>query len=286
MPIDYDKLLAIKIPDVVQTYGEKETILYALGLGLGLDPMSEEALSFVTEPRLQALPTMATVLGYPGFWLRNLDTGVDWVKVLHGEQSVTLHRPLSPRGAVIGHNRVIDIIDKGPGKGALLYVERKVIDQHSGELLATLNQTAFCRGDGGFGGPKRDAPAPHPIPDRAPDLVCDLPTSPQSALIYRLSGDNNPLHSDPAIAKAAGYPRPILHGLASFGVAGYALLKSAAGCDPARLTSIAGRFSAPVFPGETIRTEIWRDGSVASFRARVMERDVIAINNGRAEVRA
>lgn len=288
MPIDYDKLLAIKIPDVVQTYGEKETILYALGLGLGLglDPMSEEALSFVTEPRLQALPTMATVLGYPGFWLRNLDTGVDWVKVLHGEQSVTLHRPLPPRGAVVGHNRVIDIIDKGPGKGALLYVERKVIDRQSGELLATLNQTAFCRGDGGFGGPKRDAPAPHPIPDRAPDLVCDLPTSPQSALIYRLSGDNNPLHSDPAIAKAAGYPRPILHGLASFGVAGYALLKSTAGCDPARLTSIAGRFSAPVFPGETIRTEIWRDGSVVSFRARVMERDVIAINNGRAEVRA
>lgn len=286
MPIDYDKLLAIKIPDVVQTYGEKETILYALGLGLGLDPTSEEALSFVTEPRLQALPTMATVLGYPGFWLRNLDTGVDWVKVLHGEQSVTLHRPLPPRGAVIGYNRVIDIIDKGPGKGALLYVERKVIDQHSGELLATLNQTAFCRGDGGFGGPKRDAPAPHAIPDRAPDLVCDLPTSPQSALIYRLSGDNNPLHSDPAIAKAAGYPRPILHGLASFGVAGYALLKSAAGCDPARLISIAGRFSAPVFPGETIRTEIWRDGSSVSFRARVVERDVIAINNGRAEVRA
>ncbi len=286
MPIDYDKLLAIKIPDVVQTYGEKETILYALGLGLGLDPMSEEALSFVTEPRLQALPTMATVLGYPGFWLRNLDTGVDWIKVLHGEQSVTLHRPLPPRGAVVGHNRVIDIIDKGPGKGALLYVERKVIDRQSGELLATLNQTAFCRGDGGFGGPTRDAPAPHAIPDRAPDLVCDLPTSPQSALIYRLSGDNNPLHSDPAIAKAAGYPRPILHGLASFGIAGYALLKSTAGCDPARLTSIAGRFSAPVFSGETIRTEIWRDGSVVSFRARVMERDVIAINNGRAEVRA
>lgn len=286
MPIEYDKLLAIKIPDVAHSYGDRETILYALGLGLGLDPMSEEALAFVTETRLRALPTMASVLGYPGFWLRNLDTGVDWVKVLHGEQAVTLHRPLPPRGSVIGHNRVIDIIDKGPGKGALVYVERRIVEQGSGALLATLRQTAFCRGDGGFGGPKRETPPPHTIPDRAPDLVCDLPTSGQTALIYRLSGDDNPLHSDPAVARAAGYPRPILHGLATFGMAGYAILKSVCACEPARLTTIAARFSAPVFPGETIRTEMWCDGAVVSFRARAIERDVVAINNGRAEVSA
>lgn len=286
MPIEYDKLLAIKIPDVAHSYGDRETILYALGLGLGLDPMSEEALAFVTETRLRALPTMASVLGYPGFWLRNLDTGVDWVKVLHGEQAVTLHRPLPPRGSVIGHNRVIDIIDKGLGKGALVYVERRIVEQGSGALLATLRQTAFCRGDGGFGGPKRETPPPHTIPDRAPDLVCDLPTSGQTALIYRLSGDDNPLHSDPAVARAAGYPRPILHGLATFGMAGYAILKSVCACEPARLTTIAARFSAPVFPGETIRTEMWCDGAVVSFRARAIERDVVAINNGRAEVSA
>ncbi len=286
MSIDYDKLLAIEIPDVAHRYGDRETVLYALGLGLGLDPMSEEALSFVTETRLRALPTMATVLGYPGFWLRNLDTGVDWVKVLHGEQAVTLHRPLPPRGSVIGHNRVVDIIDKGPGKGALVYVERRIVEQESGTLLATLRQTAFCRGDGGFGGPKRETPPPHAIPERAPDLVCDLPTSGQTALIYRLSGDDNPLHSDPSVARAAGYPRPILHGLASFGIAGYAILKMACGCEPARLSAIAARFSTPVFPGETIRTEMWRDGALVSFRARALERDVIAINNGRAEVSA
>jgi acyl dehydratase len=152
-------------------------------------------------------------------------------------------------------------------------------------LIGTVTQTIFCRGDGGFGGPPREAPAPHPIPARAPDVVCDLGTRPEMALIYRLSGDYNPLHAEPAFAKAAGFPRPILHGLGTFGVSGHALLKTMCGYDPARLASFGCRFSAPVFPGETIRTEMWRDGDVVSFRARVIERDVIAINNGRAEVR-
>ena len=116
--------------------------------------------------------------------------------------------------------------------------------------------------------------------------MCDLPTRPEAALIYRLSGDYNPLHSEPAHAKAAGFPRPILHGLATFGIAGHALLKTLCGYDPARLIAMEGRFSAPVFPGETIRTEMWRDGNVVSYRARVAGRDVIAITNGRAEIAA
>jgi acyl dehydratase len=125
----------------------------------------------------------------------------------------------------------------------------------------------------------------HVIPERAPDLVCELATRPEAALIYRLSADLNPLHADPAVAKAAGFPKPILHGLATFGVASHAVLKMVCGYDPARLASIAGRFSAPVYPGETIRTELWRDGDVVSFRAKVVERDVVAINNGRAALR-
>jgi len=165
-----------------------------------------------------------------------------------------------------------------------VFSERQVIDKASGALLATLKQTTFCRADGGFGGPQREAPAPHALPERAPDITCDLPTRPEMALIYRLSGDVNPLHAEPEFAKAAGFPRPILHGLATFGVAGHALLKSLCGYDPARLAAMAGRFSAPVYPGETIRTEIWRDGKVASFRARVLERDVVAVNNGRADI--
>jgi acyl dehydratase len=185
---------------------------------------------------------------------------------------------------VVGKTRVTEIIDKGPGKGALVFSERLVTDQESGEKIATATQTTFCRGDGGFGGAPRETPLPHAIPVRPPDLVCDLPTRPEAALIYRLSGDPNPLHVDPTVAEAAGFPRPILHGLATFGVACHAILKTICGYDPARLTAIAGRFSAPVFPGETIRTEMWNDDGLVSFRARVLDRDVIALNNGRAEI--
>jgi acyl dehydratase len=288
MAIVYEKLLALKIPEAEHSYTGKDTILYALGLGLGQDPINEAELAFVYEKNLKALPTFALVLGYSPTWLRNPDSGVTWNKVVHGEQALILHRPLATEATVIGRTRIVEVIDKGEGKGALVLSERQVVDKATGALIATLKQTTFCRADGGFGGPPREAPAPHPIPERAPDLVCDLPTRPEMALIYRLSGDINPLHAEPAFAKAAGFPRPILHGLASFGVAGHAILKAVCGYDPSRLTAMAGRFSAPVFPGETIRTEMWRqdnkDGGVVSFRARVVEREVIAVNNGRAEV--
>jgi acyl dehydratase len=284
VPINYEKLPALKIPEVEQTYGPKDTILYALGIGLGHDPLNEDELPFVYDKNLKVLPTFAVVLGWPGFWARDLDTGIDWVKLVAGEQGLVLHRPLPASGSIVGRTRVTEIIDKGPGKGALVYSERVVTDKASGEKIATVTQTTFCRGDGGFGGPPREAPPVHPIPERAPDFVADLATRSEAALIYRLSGDPNPLHVDPAVAKAAGFPKPILHGLATFGIAGHAILKAICGYDPAKLTAISGRYSAPVFPGETIRTEIWRDGNIVSFRARVVERDVIAINNGRAEV--
>jgi acyl dehydratase len=284
MPIVYEKLLALKIPDVEASYGPKDCMLYALGVGLGLDPTDERQLAFVYEKHLKALPTMAVVVGYPGFWAKELDTGIDWVKVVAGEHSLVLHKPLQPSGTVTSRTRVLDIVDKGTGKGAIIYSERTIDDKATGERIATIVQTTFCRGDGGFGGPSRETRPTHPIPDRAPDLVCDLPTRPETALIYRLSADPNPLHAEPAVAQAAGFPRPILHGLATFGVAGHAILKTLCGYDPAKLSAIAGRFSAPVFPGETIRTEMWRDGKVVSFRARVAERDVVALNNGRAEM--
>jgi acyl dehydratase len=284
MPIVYDKLLALKIPQVEHSYGPKDCMLYALGVGLGLDPLDQDQLAFVYEKSLKVLPTMAVVLGYPGFWVKELDTGIDWVKVVAGEYALALHRPLPAHGTVVGRTRVVEIVDKGAGKGAIVYAERSIDDKASGARIATIVQTTFCRGDGGFGGPPRAQRPVHAIPERTPDLTCDLPTRPEMALIYRLSADPNPLHADPVVAKAAGFPRPILHGLGTFGLAGHAILKTLAGYDPARLTAIAGRFSAPVFPGETIRTEMWRDGPLVSFRARVLERDVIAINNGRAEI--
>jgi acyl dehydratase len=288
MPLDYKKLLALEIPAVEHSYGPKDCMLYALGLGLGQDPVDADELAFVYEKNLKVLPTFAVMQGYAAYWLRRPEIGVTWEKVVHGEQGLVLHQPVAPQGSVIGRTCILDVVDKGAGKGALIYSERAISDKASGRLLATLTQTTFCRGDGGFGGPKREIPPPHALPERAPDLTCDLPTRPEMALIYRLSGDVNALHVDPDFAKAAGFPRPVLHGLATFGVAGHALLKAVCGYDPARLTAMAGRFSAPVFPGETIRTEFWRDNDedlgVVSFRVRVVERDVIAIDHGRAQV--
>jgi acyl dehydratase len=286
MSLNLDKLLSIKVPAVEQSYGPKDCILYALGLGFGQDPTDENELRFVYENNLRALPTWPLKQGYAPYWLRDGDYGLTFSHAVHGEQGIVLHAPVMTEGTVIGQERVVDVVDKGDGRGALIFSERAITDKASGRLLATLTQTTFCRADGGFGGPRerKDAAPPHAIPERAPDIVCDLPTRPEMALIYRLSGDINPLHADPAFARSAGFPRPILHGLATMGVAGHALLRTVCGYDPTRLTAMSVRFSAPVFPGETIRTEIWRDGGVISFRARVMERSVTAIDNGRARI--
>ena len=286
MAINHDKLLALKIPDAEHSYTERDTIFYALGVGVGHDPMDMRDLAYVYEPNLKTLPTYPVVLGYPGFWARDLDTGIDWVRLVNGEQGVRLHQPIPVRGTVVGRTRILDVIDKGAGKGALVYTERAVTDKASGALLATITQTQFCRADGGFGGPDKPTPPVHPIPDRAPDMVCDLTTRPEQALIYRLSGDRNALHADPEIARQAGFDRPILHGAATFGVAGHAVVKAACDGDASRIAAISGRFSAPVVPGETIRTEIWRDGNIVSYRCRIVGRDAIAMNNGRAEVRS
>ncbi len=286
MPFDPEKLLKRRFGEVSHVITRRDTILYALGVGYGSDPMDRDELKLVYERDLVAAPTMAAVLGTPGSWLHDPELGVDWVKIVHGEQAVTIHRPLPVAGTVIGRMRVTGIHDKGPGKGALVVTTREVVHQGTGELLATTMQSAFCRGDGGCGGSTGPAPVPPRMPERAPDLAVELPTLPQAALIYRLSGDSNPLHIDPDIATAAGYPRPILHGLATFGVAGRALLRGVCGYDTTRLTAISGRFTAPVYPGESLRTEIWRDGSTAFFRVRVVGRDVVALDNGRAEIAA
>jgi len=284
MAIDMEKLLSWPFPEVEHAYSARDTILYALGVGAGADPLDEGDLKYVYEDGLVALPTMAVILGYPGFWLKNPETGINWRQLLHGEQGLTLHAPLPASGSVVGRTRITGLIDKGEGKGALLFSEREVFEKDSGRPLATLTATAVLRADGGFGGPSGPAPQPHPIPQRAADASVDLATLPQAALIYRLSGDDNPLHADPKVAAAAGFPRPILHGLCTFAVAGRAILRLACDNDPARLKSLNVRFSAPVFPGETIRTEIWRDGGVVSFRSSVVERGVTVLNNGRAEI--
>lgn len=288
MTIDYHTLKNWPFKDVVQSYTQRDTMLYALALGLGAEPTDEARLNFVYEKSLRALPSMAVILGYPGFWMDDPAAGIDWRRMVHGEQRIVLHRPLASAGTVVGRSSIASIVDKGAGKGALVLIRREVFDQPSGALLATVEQLNFCRGDGGYSanGQPSDMPAPPPppMPERAPDVVCDMPTRPETALLYRLCGDANPLHVDPAVAAAAGFARPILHGLATYGVAGYAVLKSACDNDPARLGSLFARFSAPVYPGETIRTEIWRGDGEVAFRARVLERDAVVLNNGHARI--
>ena len=284
MPLDPHKVLNWKFPEIEHAYTEKDTILYALGLGCGSDPDAPDDLRFVYEGGLLALPTMAVVLAYPGNWLESGESTADYSKVLHGEQSLTLHRPVPPVGTVVGRTRIVDLLDKGRDKGAVLYTERAILDKASGAPIATMASTTMLRGDGGWGGKPGPQPAPHVLPEGAPELTLDLKTHANSALIYRLSGDRNPLHADPKAAAAGGFKTPILHGLCTFGVAGRALVKACCGGDPARLKSMQVRFSAPVLPGETIRTEMWPEGARISFRARVVERDVVVLNNGLATV--
>lgn len=284
MPIDYEKLLHWDIPQVEQTLTKRDTILYALGVGLGADPTDLNQLQFVYEDNLKALPTMAIILGYPGPWHAAPGTGVTRSHVVHGEQGFVIHRPLPVEGDIIGKTRVVSILDKGKDKGALLLTACDVRDKASNELICTLTSTTFCRADGGFGGPSGPVKPAHPVPDTAPDLACDLLTLPQAALIYRLSGDYNPLHADPAYAAKAGFKMPILHGRATFSVAGHALVKSVCGYDPVKLKSMEGRFSSPVYPGETIRTEMWVKGKEVTFRSTVPARNVTVLNNGRAEI--
>jgi acyl dehydratase len=282
--IVYEKLKGLKVPEVEHRYTTRDTMLYALGIGLGADPTDETQLPFVYEANLKTVPTLAVVLGRPGNWARTMDTGIDYLKVLHGEQSLTIHRLPPPEGTVLGRTKVTGIVDKGRDKGALIYEQREVVDRATGEVLCTLRSTTFARGNGGYGGPSDPVREPREMPGGAPDAACDLATLPQAALIYRLSGDYNPLHSDPSTAKAAGFSRPILHGLCTFGVAGHALLKTQCGYDPRRLKHIEARFSSPVYPGETIRTEMWRRGKDVFFRARIAGRDAVVLNNGHAEI--
>ncbi|WP_408734355.1 MaoC/PaaZ C-terminal domain-containing protein [Paraburkholderia bannensis] len=284
------QLLARPFPVVEHAFSRRDTQLYALGLGLGSDPLDAGQLRYVYEGKdgesLRAVPTMANVLAYPGFWAREPDTGITWQKLLHAEQEIRLHVPLPASGRVKGATRITGLWDKGEGKGAFLQQTRDIADAETGQLLATVTQLSLLRGDGGFGegGSAGAPPAPHAMPEGVPDFVCDLATPAQLALIYRLSGDLNPLHADPAVAAAAGFVRPILHGMALMGVAAHAVLRAVLAYDDTHFTGMRVRFTAPAWPGDTLRTEMWVRGSTVSLRVTALERGVIVLNNARVDL--
>jgi acyl dehydratase len=283
------RLLTRSFAPVVHAYEARDTQLYALGIGLGADPLDARQLRYVYEgvegQSLQAVPTMANVLAYPGFWAREPDTGIDWRRVVHAEQQIVLHAPLPPRGRVVGRTRVTALWDRG-AKGAFMQQQREVRDAVTGALLSTVTQLNLLRGDGDFGpgGSEGAPPPPHVVPDRRPDASCELSTLPQAALIYRLSGDLNPLHADPAVAAAAGFTRPILHGMATMGFAAHAVLRSLLDYDATRFAAMRVRFTAPALPGDTLRTDLWVDGSVVSLRTTAVERAVVVLDNARVDL--
>ncbi|MFW2828728.1 MaoC/PaaZ C-terminal domain-containing protein [Sphingomonas sp. ID0503] len=273
MALNAEALLAHSFAPTRHAYTERDAILYALGLGLGADPCDAADLAFLDERQLRVLPSYAVTLASPGMWIRDERFGVDFKRLVHSEQFARFHAPLPPKGEIIGTGGVESLTDRGEGRGAVLTVARQIADAQSGALHCELRQTLLLRGDGGFGGP---APARQddPVPARVPDYQCSVPTSRRAALIYRLSGDWNPLHLDPAFARTAGFDRPILQGLASYGMAGIAVAR-ATGADPSSITTLGCRFAGVVMPGDTLAFSIWRTDDGFAFAANVGDRIVL-----------
>jgi len=283
MPIDIDRLMRFAPPSARQELTPRDIAFYALSIGMGGDPCDPRQLPFV-DP-LQGpvvMPAMVLVMAHPGFYLASPESGVDPKAVLHADQSIELIGPVPVAGEVTSRTRITEVLDKGPGGPALILSETVLSDAQDAPF-ARLKRTTFIRGGGGFRGVADAAnPAPvRPAPEGPPDKVVDLATRPEQALLYRLNGDLNPLHSDPDLARLAGFDRPILHGLCTMGVVCHALLRALGQYRAETLRAVSLRFAKPVYPGETIRTEIWRDGS---FRALAVERDVVVVDRGFARL--
>jgi acyl dehydratase len=285
MPVDPARLLALELPDHECAWTQRDCQLYALATGFGQDPIDERELRYVFEgPGFQVSPSAAVTLYYDDRWMR--ESGVDLAMSLHGEQRQLFHRPIPPEGRGRVSSRITGIYDKGPGRGLLVVCKQVLRDAGTGEPIATNVITNFARADGGIGYSSGTAPQPHAIPSRPPDAVVEAQTRPEQALLYRLCGDRNPLHADPATARAAGFARPILHGMCTYGFATRAVLQVACDYDASRLSGLGARLTAPVLPGDRVRTELWLDGDTVSFRTSVPAREAVVLNNGRADVTA
>ena len=291
--IDVKQALGYEMPEVTSRYDERDLALYALGVGAAQDPLDTRELQYVYElhpegfrplPTYGVVPAVAAIfkLGAEGHQTPGLNYGLD--RVLHGEQYTELLRPLPPRATLKNKGRIKDIFDKG--KNALVVTEITSFDAESGEALFRNEVTTFVRGAGGWGGDRGPATDINVPPDRKADAVVTEKTQENQALLYRLSGDWNPLHADPAFAKNFGFPRPILHGLCTFGFVGRHVLKSFTDGDHRPFKSIKVRFSDSVFPGETLQTEMWKESeSRIIVRCRALERDKVVISNAAVELR-
>jgi acyl dehydratase len=284
MALNYERVMAYRPADIAVQYGARDCIIYALGIGLGMDPIDPGQLKFVYEKNLVAFPTMAAVLGRLVGLQNDPAFGIDQRMMVAAALKVVLHRPLATEAKLVSRPHVREVIDKGPGSAAILEITRE-LRTPDGELVATIDNSILVRKHGGFGGKVTQVAELHAVPSTKPDTVCDLLTPPNLALLYRLTGDMNPLHADPERAKSVGFERPILHGAATFGVAAHAVLRHIT-YQADKLASIEARFVRPVFPGDTLRTEIWRDANRISFQSRAVGRDDLVLTNGLAIVRS
>jgi acyl dehydratase len=286
MTFDFKSAMAAADQDKPYAYADTPLMLYALAIGMGRDPLDAREIEFVYEKQLKIVPTVATVLALGARDIRTL--GVDYSKVLHGEQKLTLHQTLPARAEMLVSAHTKAIYDKGRDKGALIVSVIDACEKHTRAPLFTIETAHFARADGGFSqtsGDSGPAPAPHRLPQRTCDHQCEIPTTPNQALLYRLLGDRNALHVDVDAARAAGFERPILHGLCTYGACCYAVIKTICDYDPTRILQFDVRFSAPAFPGETLVVSMWRDGDVVSFSAAAKERNITVINNGQCVLR-
>ena len=244
MPINYDEIMSMTSENVEISYSDKDSILYSLGVGLGNDPMNMAELKYVYENSQVALPSMATNFQYHSPLL--LKANINFILVVHGEQKLSFTNPLPVSGNFISNAKVIGCYDKGAGKGAIIEVETTINQKKDNTEICKLVSTTFARGDGGFGGP--ESPKNEIFkPEGDPDFVHEIETKPDQALIFRLSGDYNPLHSDPNFAKTAGFEKPILHGMCTYGIACRSLVESVCEGDAKRLKKFDCRFSSPVY---------------------------------------
>ena len=278
MPIDVEAALGSSLPSRQFAWDEDRVILYHLGLGAGAPPTDPLELSYTYEGNLSVLPSFGTVAAYSAMAAASMARGVDinWALVLHGEQDLEIRRPIPRSGEVTSQPRVAHIYDKG--RAALMVVEVTSTDQQTGEVLFINRSSLFIRGEGGWGGnpgPK----ASNQAPSREPDHIIRSPTLPQQALLYRLSGDKNPLHADPAFAALGGFDRPILHGLCTYGVVCKAAVDTVLGGDAARARRYRARFAGVVFPGETVTTRMWEEGDKVLLEAVVEDRDATVLSN-------
>ncbi len=266
MPIDRDAAMAHRFADIKSTYSEDDVIKYHLGVGAGARADSIAELDWVYEKNLKVLPSFASVVpsGLGEALLEAPGLNYDRRKVLHGEQSIEIDRPLPTSAQLIMRKRIVDIVDKG--KAAVVLVEAEALDQ-SNNAYFRIRNSIFLRGEGGFGGPIGDAYDAPQCPDRNPDIVVEVPTLPQQALLYRLCGDKNPLHCDPEVAEAMGFKRPILHGLCSYGIVCKAAVDGVLEGNLNAVGSYSARFTGVVFPGETLRIKLWTESNLIFVEA-------------------